>query len=89
VAPAPGGTDHAAGFRDLCDHQRQFRHFQPSLTGLIVLPNQRRATIAGCILDRADTTTLSRVLGEAPGREDAVNRHRLRCLRQQTTPHRR
>jgi hypothetical protein len=89
VAPALGITDHAAVFRDLCDHQRQFRHFQPSLTGLIVLPNQRRANIARRILDSVDNTTLSRLLAEAPWREDAVNRRRIRFMRQQTKPHRR
>lgn len=87
VAPAPVGTDHAAVFRDLFDHQCQFRHFQHYLTGLSVLPNKRMANIARCILESADTTALSRVLSEAPWREDAVNR-RIRFMLQQTTPHR-
>jgi hypothetical protein len=46
------------------------------------------ATIARCILDRADTTPLARVLSEASGREDAVHRRRRRCLLQQPTFHR-
>ena len=66
VAPAPVVTDHAAVFRDLFDHQCQCRHFQPDLTGLIVLPNKSLAHIARCILDRADNTKLSRFLAEAP-----------------------
>jgi hypothetical protein len=49
------------------------RPVQHYLTGLIVLPNNRMANIARCILDSADNTNLSRVLAEAPWREDAVN----------------
>jgi DDE superfamily endonuclease len=89
VAPAPVVTDHAAVFRDLFDNQCQFRHFQHYLTGLIVLPNKSLASIARCILDSADKTNLSRFLAEAPWREDAVNRRRIRYMLQQTTPHRR
>ena len=89
VAPAPVVTDHAAVFRDLFDNQCQFRHFQHYLTGLIVLPNKSMANIARCILDSADKTNLSRFLAEAPWREDAVNRRRIRFMLQQTKPHRR
>jgi hypothetical protein len=89
VAPAPVVADQAAVFRDLFENQCQFRHFQHYLTGLIVLPNKRLAHIARCILDSADTTTLSRCLAEAPWREDAVNRRRLQFRRQPTQPHRR
>ena len=89
VAPAPVVTDHAAVFRDLLDHQCQVRHFQHYLTGLIVLPNKSLASIARCILDSADNTNLSRFLAEAPWREDAVNRRRIRFMRQQTKLHRR
>jgi DDE superfamily endonuclease len=89
VAPAPVVTDHTAIFRDLFDNQCQFRHFQHYLTGLIVLPNKSMANIARCILDSADKTNLSRFLAEAPWREDAVNRRRIRFMLQQTKPHRR
>jgi SRSO17 transposase len=89
VAPAPVVTDHAAVFRDLFDHQCQFRHVQHYLTGLIVLPNKSLANITRCTLDSADKTNLSRFLSEAPWREDALNRRRIRFMRQQTKPHRR
>jgi hypothetical protein len=89
VAPAPIVTEHAVVFRDLFENQCQFRHFQHYLTGLIVLPNKSLAHIARCMLDSADKTNLSRVLSEAPWREDEVNRRRLRFMLQQTTPHRR
>ena len=59
------------------------------LTGLIVLPNKSLANMARGILDSADNTNLSRFLSEAPWREDAVNRRRLRFMLQQTKPHRR
>jgi hypothetical protein len=89
VAPAPVVADQAAVFRDLFEHQGQFRPFQHDLTGLIVLPNKSLANIARCILDSADRTNLSRFLAEAPWREDAVNRRRRQFMLQQTTPHRR
>ena len=89
VEPAPVVTEHTAVFRDLCENQCQFRHFQHYLTGLIVLPNQSMANIARCILESADKTNLSRFFSEAPWREDAVNRRRRRFMLQQTKPHRR
>jgi SRSO17 transposase len=89
VAPAPVVADHAAVFRDLLENQRQFRHFQHYLTGLIVLPNKSMASIARCILESADKTNLSRFLAEAPWREDAVTHRRIRFMLQQTRPHRR
>jgi len=89
VAPAPVVSDHTAVFRDLFDHQCQFRHVQHYLTGLIVLPNKSLANIARCIFDSADKTNLSRFLSEAPWREAAVNGRRLRFMLQQTKPHRR
>jgi hypothetical protein len=89
VAPAPVVTEHAAVFRDLFDNQCQFRHFQHDLTGLIVLPNKSMANMARCILDSADNTNLSRFLSEAPWREDAVKRRRIRYMLQETKPHRR
>jgi DDE superfamily endonuclease len=89
VAPAPIVTAHAVVCRDLFENQCQFRHFQHYLTGLIVLPNKRLANMARCILDSADKTHLSRFLSEAPWREQEVNRRRIRCMLQQTKPHRR
>ena len=89
VMPAPVVTEHAGVFRDLFENQCQFRHFQHYLTGLMVLPNKSMANIARCILDSADKTNLSRFLSEAPWREDAINRRRIRFMLQQTKPHRR
>ena len=88
VAPAPVVTEHVGVFRDVCDTQGQFRHFQHDLTGLIVLPNKRMAHIARCLLESADKTPLSRVLSEARWREGAVKRRRSRFMLQETTPHR-
>ena len=86
VGPAPVVAEHAAVFRDLFDNHCQFRHFQHDLTGLIVLPNKSLANSARGILDSPDKTNLSRVLAEAPWREDAVNRRRIRDMLQETTP---
>jgi len=88
VAPVPVVSDHAEVFRDLFENHCQFRHVQYDLTGLIVLPHKSMANIARCILDSADKTNLSRVLSEASWPEDAVNRHRIRFMLQQTTSHR-
>jgi hypothetical protein len=89
VAPAPVVIDHAAVFRDLFDNQCQFRHFQHDLTGLIVLPHESLANMARCILESTDKTNLSRLLSEAPWREDTINHRRIRVMLQQTKPHRR
>ena len=89
IEPAPVVTAHTGVFRDLFENQCQCRHFQHDLTGLIVLPNKSLAHMARGSLDSADTTHLSRVLSEAPWREDAVNHRRIRCRLQQTKPHRR
>ena len=89
VAPAPIVTAHAGVFRDLFANQCQFRHVQHDLTGLIVLPNKRLATMGRCILDSADNTHLSRLLSEAPWREPEVKRRRIRFMLQQTKLHRR
>lgn len=89
VAPAPVVTEHAAVFRHLFDNHCQCRRLQHDLTGLIVLPRQRMAHSARCILDSADNTNLSRVLSEASWREDAVHHRRLRCMLQQPASHRR
>jgi hypothetical protein len=89
IDPAPVVTEHTVVFRDLFDNQCQFRHFQHYLTGLIILPNKSMANMARCILDSADKTNLSRFLSEAPWREEAINHRRIRCMLQQTRPHRR
>jgi len=89
VAPAPVVIDHAAVFRDLFDHQCQCRHVQHDLTGVIVLPNKSLAHMARCILESTDKTNRSRVLSEAPWREDTINHRRIRVMLQQTKPHRR
>jgi len=89
VGPAPVVAEHAAVFRDLFDHHCQCRHVQHDVTGLIVLPHKSLAHMARCRLESADNTNLSRVLSDAPWREDEVNRRRIRFMRQQTTPHRR
>jgi hypothetical protein len=89
VEPAPVVTDRTGVFRDLCENQCPCRQFQHYLTGLIVLPNTSMASMARCLRDSADNTNLSRVLSEAPWREDEVNRRRITFMLQQTKPHRR
>ena len=89
LEPAPVVTDHAAVFRDLCDHQCQGRHVPHDLTGFIVLPHKSLPHMACGLLDSADNTNRSRVLSEAPGWADAINHRRIRFRLQQTTPHRR
>jgi len=84
-APAPVVTAHAAGFRDLCDHPCQCRQVPHDLTGRLVWPKKRLANSARGLLDSADTTPVSRVLADAPWREAAVKRRRLRCMLPQTT----
>jgi hypothetical protein len=58
-------TEHAAVFRDFFDHHRPCQPCQPSLTGLIILPNKCMATIARGICDSPDKTHVSRVLAAA------------------------
>jgi hypothetical protein len=89
VGPAPVVSEHTGVCRALFDHQCQFRHFQHDLTGLLVLPHKRLANMARGVLESADNTNLARVLSEAPWREDAVNRRRIRVMLQQTHPYRR
>jgi DDE superfamily endonuclease len=84
VAPAPIVPAHADIFRDPFEHRCQFRHFQPCLTGLIVLDNKSLANIARCGLESADKTNLSRFFSEAPWFQDRVNDRRLMYLLQQT-----
>jgi hypothetical protein len=78
VALTPVVTDQGVVFRDLFDNQCQFRHFLHDLTGLIILPSKSLANIARCIIESADNTNRSRLLLEAPWREDKVNRRRIR-----------
>lgn len=84
VAPAPIVSQHAEAFKDLFENQKQYRHFQNYLTGLIVLPNKSMANISRCILDSADKTNLSRFMSESPWFQDQVNHRRLRYLHQET-----
>ena len=89
VTPAPVVASHADAFRDLFDNQREFRHFQNYLTGLIVLENKSMANISNCILNSADKTNLSRFFREAPWREHETNERRIRYMLDQTAPSRR
>jgi len=89
VTPAPVVVSHGDAFRDLFDNQREFRHFQNYLTGLMVLENTSMANIANCILDSADKTNLSRFFSEAPWLENKVNNRRLKYMLEQTAPQRR
>ena len=84
VAPAPIVTAHADIFRDLFANRCQFRHFQHSLTGLIVLDNKSLANVTRCVLESADKTNLSRFFSEAPWFHDRVNARRVAYLLQQT-----
>ena len=88
IGPAPVVIEHAAVFRDVCEHPCQFRHVQHDLTGLLVLPNHSMANVARGILDSADQTHLSRLFSEAPWRAAEINRRRIRLMLQETTPHR-
>lgn len=84
VAPAPLVSQHAGVFKDLFENQKQYRHFQNYLTGLIVLPNKSMANISRCILDSADKTNVSRFMSEAPWLQEQVNDRRLSYLNQET-----
>ena len=76
VAPAPAVVEHAEVFRDLCENQRQFRHFQHYLTGVRVLSNQSMANLSRCVLESADKTNLSRFFSEAPWEQERVTEQR-------------
>jgi SRSO17 transposase len=84
VAPAPSVTAHADIFRDLFENRCPFRHFQHSLTGLIVLDNKSLANITRCVLESSDKTNLSRFFSEAPWFQERGNDRRLTYLLQQT-----
>jgi SRSO17 transposase len=89
VTPAPVVVSHGGAFRDLFDNQREFRHFQNYLTGLMVLENKSMANISTCIVNSADKTNLSRFFSEAPWREEAMNDRRVAYMVEQTAPQRR
>ena len=59
VAPAPVVADHAAVFRDLCENHCQFRHVQPSLTGLTRPAPTSAGPVSRAAAWRAPTTPLS------------------------------
>jgi len=84
LAPAPLVSQHAEAFKDLFENQKQYRHFQNYVTGLIVLPNKSMANISRCILDSADKTNVSRFMSESPWLEEQVNNRRLTYLNEQT-----
>ena len=89
VTPAPVVVAHGDAFRDLFDNQREFRHFQNYLTGLMVLENKSMANISNCILNSADKTNLSRFFSEAPWLEKEMNDRRVAYMLEQTAPYRR
>lgn len=84
LAPAPIVSQHAEAFKGLFENQKQYRHFQNYVTGLIVLPNKSMANISRCILDSADKTNVSRFMSEAPWFQEQVNHRRLTYLYQET-----
>lgn len=84
VSVAPIVKAHGEIFRDVFENQKQFRHFQNYLTGLIVLDNKSMANIARCMVDSADKTNISRYLGEAPWREERLNDRRVGYMQKQT-----
>ena len=89
VTPAPVVVSHAETFRDLFDNQREFRHFQNYLTGLMVLENKSMANLSTCILNSADKTNLSRFFSKAPWLENEINDRRLAYMLEQTAAQRR
>lgn len=84
LAPAPIVSQHAEAFKDLFENQKQYRHFQNYLTGLIVLPNKSMANISRCVLDSADKTNISRFMSESPWFQEQVNHRRLTYLNRET-----
>lgn len=89
VTPAPLVTTHAQAFRHLFGEDRQFRHFQNYLTGLIVLEKKSLSNISRCILESADKTNVSWFLSEAPWNPAEVNEFRIRYVLEQTIENRR
>jgi len=85
VTAAPIVKERAKVFRDLFGDERQYRHFQNYLTGLIVLENKSLANISRCTLKSADKTNLSRFLSEAPWSPREVQNRRIEYMMAQTT----
>jgi len=79
-------VSHGDAFRDLFDNQREFRHFQNYLTGLMILENKSMANISNCIVNSADKTNLSRFFSEAPWLETKINDRRVDYMLEQTAP---
>lgn len=84
VTVAPIVKAHAEAFRDLFGDERQFRHFQNYLSGLMVLDNKSLANISRCTLDSADKTNLSRFLSLSPWQPSEVNQRRVEYMLAQT-----
>lgn len=84
VTSAPIVQEHAEAFRDLFRDERQFRHFQNYLSGLIVLDNKSLANISRCILDSADKTNLSRFMSTSPWQPTDVHERRIEYMLEQT-----
>lgn len=87
IAPVVG--KHSEEFRELFDNQREFRHFENYLTGLIVLENKSMANISRAIIESADKTNLSRFFSQAPWKEEEVNEKRISYMLEQTKKQRR
>lgn len=85
VTVAPIVQAHAEAFRDLFGDERQFRHFQNYVSGLIVLDNKSLANMSRCILDSADKTNLSRFLSLSPWQPSEVDERRVQYMLGQTS----
>jgi hypothetical protein len=88
VTPAPVVSEHAAAFRHLFNDERAYQHFQPHLTGLIVLENKSLSNISRCTLASADKNNLSRFLSSAPWHPPMMNDTRIEYVLKQTILHR-
>lgn len=89
VTIAPVVAKHSEIFRGYFDNQREFRHFENYLTGLIVLENKSLANISRSIIESADKTNISRFLSKAPWEEHYINERRISYMIEQTAKQRR
>ncbi|MBA3875235.1 MAG: transposase [Anaerolineae bacterium] len=89
VSVAPLVKEHCEIFRSVFANQKQVRHFENYVTGLMVLDDKSMANMARCILDSADKTNVSRYLSEAPWRYERLNDKRVSYMQSQTAPHQR
>lgn len=89
VKPTPLVTKHSEAYRDLFENQKQYRHFQNYLTGLMVLENKSLSNISRCVMESADKTNLSRFFSQSPWIEEEVNDRRISDMLKQTEQHRR